>query len=229
MVDNGAAYRSCSLQQICARLEIRLIYCRPYAPEGKGKLERWHRVIREEFLNELDTRHLRDLSDLNARLWAWIEGEYHRRPHGGLEGITPLDRWQKDLLQVRPLGSFASRLQDIFYHRYTRVVRKDGTLSFSGQYYEVPYELAGQKVVLVVDPHSNKVIRAESTTGVVLGAATPLDKLANLHRGRARPENKPNKTVEPQRTFNMVELALENYRSSLQLDNSKYHGEKDDE
>jgi transposase InsO family protein len=35
VVDNGAAYRSNTLQGICIRLGINLIYCRPYAPEGK--------------------------------------------------------------------------------------------------------------------------------------------------------------------------------------------------
>jgi len=54
IVDNGAAYRSASLQGICARLSICLIYCRPYAPEGKGKLERWHRTLRGQFLSELN-------------------------------------------------------------------------------------------------------------------------------------------------------------------------------
>ena len=54
VVDNGACYRSRTLQEICARLEIRLIYCRPYAPEGKGKLEKWHGRFRSCFLNELD-------------------------------------------------------------------------------------------------------------------------------------------------------------------------------
>jgi len=34
VVDHGAAYRASTLQGICARLDIRLIYCRPYAPEG---------------------------------------------------------------------------------------------------------------------------------------------------------------------------------------------------
>ena len=53
VVDNGAAYRAATLQGICARLDIRLIYCRPYAPEGKGKLERWHRTFRDQFLSEL--------------------------------------------------------------------------------------------------------------------------------------------------------------------------------
>jgi putative transposase len=35
VVDNGAAYRAATLQAICARLSIHLIFCRPYAPEGK--------------------------------------------------------------------------------------------------------------------------------------------------------------------------------------------------
>ncbi|MBU2736793.1 transposase, partial [Acidithiobacillus caldus ATCC 51756] len=52
VVDNGAAYRSASLQGICVHLGIALIYCRPYAPEGKGKLERWHRTFRDQFLSE---------------------------------------------------------------------------------------------------------------------------------------------------------------------------------
>ena len=32
---NGAAYRAHTLQGVCARLGIHLIFCRPYAPEGK--------------------------------------------------------------------------------------------------------------------------------------------------------------------------------------------------
>jgi putative transposase len=34
VVDNGAAYRSGSLQRICKDLGIKLILCRPYTPEG---------------------------------------------------------------------------------------------------------------------------------------------------------------------------------------------------
>ncbi len=73
IVDNGSAYRSASLQGICARLSISLIFCRPYAPEGKGKLERWHRTLRTQFLSELHLGPALGLEDLNARLWAWVE------------------------------------------------------------------------------------------------------------------------------------------------------------
>jgi len=119
IVDNGAAYKSGTLQAVCARLEIRLIYCRPYAPEGKGKLERFHRTFREQFLNELDLDFVANIEELNARLWAWIEAVYHRRPHAGLakletnEHQTPLGRWRQDLTHIRPLTtSQSTRLDD---------------------------------------------------------------------------------------------------------------------
>ena len=68
IVDNGAAYRAATLQGVCARLGIQLIFCKPYSPQGKGKLERWHRTCRDAFLSELDERRITDLADLNARL-----------------------------------------------------------------------------------------------------------------------------------------------------------------
>jgi hypothetical protein len=85
VIDNGPAYRAASLQGICARLKIRLVYCRPHEPEGKGKLERYHRTFREQFLNEIHTHHMTCLAELNARLWAWVEHVYHQNPHSELE------------------------------------------------------------------------------------------------------------------------------------------------
>ena len=188
VVDNGAAYRAATLQGICARLEIRLIYCRPYAPEGKGKLERWHRTFRNHFLNELDASRLTDLEDLNARLWAWIEQVYHRRPHGGLGGQTPLERYQQDLPNLRLLGQKATRLDDLFHHRVARKVRRDGTVSYQGRDFEVPYELSGRTVQVVVDPHEETVVGVEDAEGKLLGQATPLDATANARRRRRRPD-----------------------------------------
>ncbi len=216
VVDNGAAYRAATLQGICARLDIRLIYCRPYAPEGKGKLERWHRTFRDHFLSELDTSRLNDLDDLNARVWAWIEQVYHRRPHGGLDGQTPLERYQQDLPNLRLLGQKAARLDELFHHRVARKVRKDGTVSYQGKDFEVPYELSGKTVQLVVDPHGETVVGVEDAEGNSLGAATPLDAAANAHRRRRRPDpnesgSVANSPVPGGSSPNGVELAYGHY------------------
>ena len=214
VVDHGPAYRAKTLQEVCIRLGIHLVYCRPYAPEGKGKLERWHRTLRDQFLSELDHARLSDLSDLNARLWAWLETVYHRTPHSGqgLEGQTPLQRYQQDLARIRTLGVLAERIDELFHHRVQRKVRKDGTVSYQGRRFEVPYELSGQRVVLVVDPHAQQVLGVEGGTGESLGAATPLDAVANVNRKRRKPQSIEESSTAPGvDAENEVELAYLHY------------------
>jgi hypothetical protein len=210
IVDNGAAYRALTLQGICVRLGIQLIYCRPYAPEGKGQLERGHRTFRDQFLSELDGRRINDLTDLNTRLWAWIEEIYHRTPHSGLDGLTPLTRYQQDLPKIRSLGQRAAQLDAIFPHRLSRFVRKDGTVSYHRKRFEVPYELAGKTVCLVVDPHSATVLGVEDKEGLSLGAATPLDALANTHRTRRKPPL-PATPSASKSGPNLIELAYQRH------------------
>jgi len=212
VIDNGPAYRAKTLQGICARLGVHLVYCRPYAPEGKGKLERWHRTFRNHFLSELDTTRLRDLSDLNARLWAWLEGVYHQTPHGGLENEqTPLQRYQRDLPRMRTLGTLAARIDELFHHRVARQVRQDGTVSYQGNRFEVAYELSGKSVMLVVGPHTQQVLGVQDDNGQSLGAATPLDAVANVQRKRRKPQPPHTPSANDTGGENAVELAYRQY------------------
>jgi transposase InsO family protein len=216
VVDNGAAYRAHTLQGICARLGIHLIFCRPFSPTSKGKLERYHRTLRDQFLSELDERRITDLDELNARLWAWLEQVYHHTAHAGLAGLTPLARYQRDLARIRTLGTKAAQLDSLFHHRISRFVRKDGTVSYLGERFEVPYELSGQTVRLVVDPHTERVVGVEDGAGQSLGQATALDAIANIKRVRRKPE--PAQMTSRERTGpNLVEIA-----------HAKFHGAKDD-
>ena len=212
IIDNGPAYRSGTLQSICALLNIKLVYCQPYEPQGKGKIERFFSTFRKQFLNEMDLNKISGLDDLNIRLWAWLDQVYHCRPHEGLQGKAPIDRWREDLVNIKPLGFIANRIDDIFYHRYKRLVRKDGTVSWEGKLYEVPFTQVGEKVELVVDPHTETALKIESIFGDDLGPVTPLDKTANLNRKRQRPHVQPTPTQATLKSeANLVELALKEY------------------
>ncbi len=162
----------------------------------------------------MDVSRLTDLDDLNARLWAWIEQVYHRRPHGGLNGQTPLERYQQDLPKIRLLGQKAARLDALFHHRVVRKVRKDGTVSYPCRDFEVPDELAGTTVQLVVNPHAATVVGVEDAEGTARGAATPLDGHANAHRRRQRTAaeetaHAENAAVAGRSSLNAVELAYQ--------------------
>jgi len=215
VVDNGAAYRSGSLQGICARLKIQLVYCRAYEPEAKGKLERYHRTFREQFLNEIHAHKITNLADLNARLWAWVEHIYHQNPHGGLDGKTPLARYREDLAHITQLSIRTNALDEIFYHRDKRKVRKDGAVQWDGQMYEVPHHYVGETIILVIDPHIQKALYIESAEGKRLASVTLLNKASNLNRKRQRPDV----MVQPDLPHMMdaVEHAFTKYNTQLQL------------
>ena len=90
-------------------------------------------------------------------------------------------------------------------------MRKDGTVSYQGERFEVPYELSGRSVFLVVDPHTQMVLGAEDADGQSIGAATPLDAVANVNRQRRKPQ--PSEEPSPGSTGkdNEVELAYRQY------------------
>ncbi len=196
IIDNGAAYRALSLQGICARLGIALIYCRPYAPEGKGKLERWHRTVRAQFLSEINPPSL-TLERLNSLWWAWLEQHYHTAEHSAL-GSPPIVRYQQDLSRIRPLGEKAAQLDNLFYHRIERKVRKDGAISYGGERFEVDYRLSGKAVSLVIDPHHQSIVDVVDKEGNSLGKAIKQDVIGNSRRRRVQksePEGSDNTSI----------------------------------
>src|SRR6266540_2391895 len=54
-VDNGSPFASRQLERCLAVLGIRLVHSKPGQPQGRGKIERAFRTVREQFLVELDT------------------------------------------------------------------------------------------------------------------------------------------------------------------------------
>lgn len=148
-VDNGAAFRAQHLALVCAKLGITLIHARPYQPQGKGKMERWFRTVRLQLLPTLQPEDQKSLEAINRRLWAWVEGEYHRSPHRGLDGATPADRWAMCSDDVRLPASDPS---DLFLFEQKRRVHADRTVSLDGVAYEVDAMLVGETVTLRYDP-----------------------------------------------------------------------------
>ncbi|MEU1529800.1 integrase core domain-containing protein [Streptomyces fagopyri] len=70
-----------ALLRACARLGVKLIHSTPGRPQGRGKVERFFRTVREQFLIEVDTGKVTDLPTLNRLFTAWVEQDYRRRVH----------------------------------------------------------------------------------------------------------------------------------------------------
>jgi putative transposase len=141
-VDNGPSFRSHRVQLGCAAIGIGLSYARPYRPQGKGKIERYFRTVRGQFLPELPENIT--LDKLNDLFTHYVEDIYHKRRHG-TTGETPINRYLDD---GKTLRRAPDNLPDFFRKKETRIVNNDRTVKLDGQLFEAPIGLIGQQVTL---------------------------------------------------------------------------------
>jgi transposase InsO family protein len=138
-VDNGSAYRSRQLEYTCASLGIALIHARPYMPQGKGKIERFHRTVRSELLSGFKGQTLREI---NEAFDLWVNGKYHQRKHSSTSQ-SPFKRFTSHMECIR---TAPADLKDHFRKTVKRRVNKDRSIVINKRLYEAPVELIGKRV-----------------------------------------------------------------------------------
>jgi len=147
-VDNGSAFVAAPLLRACAVLGIRLVHSRPGRPEGRGKIERFFRTVRDQFLVEVNARGVADLVEMNRLFSAWVETAYHRRAHSET-GAAPLERFVAGGPFTIPTPA---QLHEAFLWSEQRTVTKTATVSLHANTFEVDAALVGRRVECVFDP-----------------------------------------------------------------------------
>jgi putative transposase len=150
-VDNGGGFISSQTQRILDTLGVILIHSRPYKPAGRGKIERFWRTARQQFFGPLDPDSIKSLEDLDLRFHRWVESEYHRNPHRGLDGKTPLEAWLEKAHTIVPVDPTVD-LTEVFLHEASRKVHKDSTITLDGVLYEVASTLIAERITVRYDP-----------------------------------------------------------------------------
>ena len=202
-VDNGPAFRSHLLAHATASLGIALIHSTPYQPQGRGKIERFFRTLRMQFLSACPEGL--PLEKLNEALNRWID-DYNGAVHSSTRQ-TPLNRYLKHahLLREAPKD-----LHDYFRLQTTRKVDRDRTVSLGGMIYEAPIPLIDKKITLRY--HQDDPARIEAFhEGLSHGMLVPLDMNINC---RVRREH------------SIVKLLPRNDSREPQTDPPKYTGGK---
>jgi putative transposase len=141
-LDNGPAFRSKHLEHVAASLGIALIHASPYKPQGKGKIERFFRTVRMQFLPGFKGK---TLEDLNEAFDLWLNDIYHQRKHSST-GQSPFERFTAHMECLR---AAPKELRDFFRKPARRRVGKDRTITLDGKLYEAPVDLIGKQVQLL--------------------------------------------------------------------------------
>jgi len=178
-VDNGPAFRSHLLAHATASLGIALIHSTPYQPQGRGKIERFFRTLRMQFLSTCPEGL--SLEALNEALNRWLDEHYNITVHSSTRQ-TPLSRYLKHahLLREAPKD-----LNDYFRLRIARKVDRDRTVSLNGRLYEAPIPLIGKTITLLY--HEGDSARIEAFhENVSHGMLVPLDMKINCRVRREK-------------------------------------------
>jgi transposase InsO family protein len=181
--------------RICAENGIRHLLTAPRSPTTTGKVERWHKTMRAEFLADHDRRHA-TMGELQAALGGWVEEYNTSRPHQALGMRPPIERFQfaphlasgevpvvdpVPIVSSQPGVQSATRL-----HGVQRWVDRGGLVRLAGFSYRVPIVLAGEPVEAVVADHLVRIFHR--------------DVLVAEHVQRRKPDTEPAEPRQGQRT-----------------------------
>jgi len=159
--------------RICAENGIRHLLTAPRSPTTTGKVERWHKTIRAEFLAEHDHQHA-TIAELQAALDAWVVHYNTERPHQALGMRPPIERFRLASAAVETVGEPAPvpapAERSVVVQPSTPIVRlpgvqrwvdQHGLISLAGFRYRVPIVLAGEPVEAVAAEHLVRIFHRE--------------------------------------------------------------------
>ena len=138
--------------RICNDNGIRHLLTAPYSPTTTGKVERFHRTLRAEWVRPNDGVFT-TIVEAQASLDAWVEHYNCERPHQSLGMASPVERFRlaqprADVVDVaEPPEAVAA--PPVRPAGVTRWVDQRGTVSLAGFRYRVGLVFAGECVEVV--------------------------------------------------------------------------------
>lgn len=124
------------------RQDIEVIHGRPYHPQGRGKIERFHRTLNEEVLQD---RQFETLGQAQAAFDPWREVYNQVRPHNALDLAVPATRY-------RPSHRSFAEVNDPYQysaHFETRRTNPSGQFSFQNRKYQIGDAFTDQAIGLL--------------------------------------------------------------------------------
>lgn len=119
VMDNGTEFHAKALEDALMNLGIPMEYAESRNPDDKPFVERFLKTLNYSFIHKLPGTTLSrveerkgykaeeeasmTLEELDKAIHVWVINSYHKRPHSGLQGRTPIDMWNESASAYPPL------------------------------------------------------------------------------------------------------------------------------
>ena len=136
--------------RICRENGIDHLLTAPRSPTTTGKIERFHRTLRDEFLTG---RVFATRAAAQRELDEWVSDYNINRPHQSLNMDTPAKRFTATAVNARPADDSALTAERTGEHWVSRRVGGNGVVSVTWQQISVGKHRAGRDVDIHVGEH----------------------------------------------------------------------------
>jgi transposase InsO family protein len=194
LTDNGKVFTSrfgrgkgeVLFDRICRENGIKHLLTAPHSPTTTGKVERFHKTVRSEFLAD---RRFATQEQAQAALDAWVALYNKERPHQGIGMVPPAKRFALAVKEAPEQATMPElgALEDGKKH-LKRVVGQNGRISLFSFPYHVGAYLAGETVEVTVSEDGLVEISHGDTVVAAHARRHSVDKEpATLRRPKAQP------------------------------------------
>lgn len=152
--DNGSIFTGrflgveVAFERGLAEVGVDLLTARPYHPQTLGKLERFHRTLKEWLEDE---RPAHDVGELQLLLERFQTHYNEERPHQGIADLTPLERYAGSARAgVLDAPALAPGEEPSYPPRsIVRAVAANGVFAYGGSHINIGVRFAGARVRIV--------------------------------------------------------------------------------
>ena len=143
---------------------------------GKGKVERCFRTVKDKFFNCLDWNSIIDINQAQKMYDEFLSKEYINKEHSSIQQ-TPRERFMNDFSNIKRITD--EEIEECFLHRETRNARSDATISFRNSLYEVPQEFIKKSIVIKFKPTQIEELYIYNDKNERVCSIKAIDKVSN--------------------------------------------------
>jgi transposase InsO family protein len=170
--DNGSAYKSRHLKIVCANLSMQQPHTPARRPQGRSKVERFFRTVREQFLAK---EKYQTFDAINTAFIQYLN-DYHHRIHSTLQ-CSPMQKRQSVASVCKHVPEVAD-IQSLFRLKRRCRVYNDLTIRLHKKAFEVAGCLPGSRITVYYMPWD----LGRVYYGDQMQLARPVDLTANAYR-----------------------------------------------
>lgn len=152
--DKGSAFDSDAMRKGLGQIGTHRNFVRPRHPQAQGKIEAFHRLLKNHFIAELRHEKIADLTHLEQLATAWVELHYNQRHHHRELKCTPAHALG-DKSSERKL-SYDELVRAFLVKTTARSHRTTGELILPIGIFQVPAKYAGGRLPFLYDPAGEK-------------------------------------------------------------------------